>query len=1069
MMMKPKMPKGLSALLAPMFCAGMLAAPAYAVTTQPIAKASLVFGEESGVIAVEAEHFFEQTGTDKRAWYLTTAKSAPKASNDADGPHVVGSAGGAYLEILPDTRHHHGHKLIQGVNFSPTPGKLGVLSYKVNVETPGRWYVWVRAHSTGSEDNGLHVGLDGEWPASGQRLQWCEGKKTWRWDSKQRTEKTHCGEAGKIFLDIKEAGEHVIQFSMREDGFEFDKWAMTLDKNFSRPENVGPVSVIKKGNAPRAFVVPSGYSDPVLVKKKALVKSTGDYAAPAAVLVAKALTMGASDFPAEGTGFYVDKGRWMAINPDKNKTATTSSSFPFAEGMFNITLLAVGENDGGSSYSVVINDVKIGDHTAPLSKGMFEEGAKYHRTWKNIGVSPGDVVTVTSTIASADGMEYSRARWAGLKFAPADAKTRRANKTFLAAVGKKAASVPTVAAKPRKTGPALVLPRSPNGDGKATVSGELKEWHKVTLDIAGPYAHENDNQPNPFTDYRMTATFTHESGSPSYQVPGYFAADGNAANSSAKSGTTWRAHLSPDKAGTWKYSVSFKRGKNTALSVGESGKAMAKFSSAKGSFKVGKTDKSGVDYRGKGRLQYVGKRYLQFAGNGEYFIKAGADAPETFLAYADFDDTVGGNLKKAPIKTWSKHVQDWNAGDPTWKGGRGKGMIGALNYLSGKGCNVFSFLPYNAGGDGDNVWPFVSRNEKFHYDCSKLDQWGVIFDHATLKGLYLHFKLQETEMDDNRRGHKSASDRTVPTSLDGGKLGPERKLYCREIIARFGHALALNWNLGEENTQSTQEQQDMIDYIAAVDAYDHNIVLHTYPDQQDKIYKPLIGDKSKLTGLSLQNSAVKDTHWQTVKWVEASTKAGKPWIVAFDESGTASHGQVPDWGYQGFKGMDASGAEVYDQHVVRNQTLWGTLMGGGGGVEYYFGYKLPENDIICEDWRSRDQSWEDCARALNFFREHVPIAETMPADDLIGAGQKDNSKYCLAKKGSVYVVYLNNGGTTDLDLSDAKGKLGIKWFNPRVGGSLVDGSVKSVKGGSRVSIGNPPSDNDKDWVALIQK
>ena len=36
---------------------------------------------------------------------------------------------------------------------------------------------------------------------------------------------------------------------------------------------------------------------------------------------------------------------------------------------------------------------------------------------------------------------------------------------------------------------------------------------------------------------------------------------------------------------------------------------------------------------------------------------------------------------------------------------------GAINYLSGKGCNVFSFLPYNAGGDGDNVWPFVERGK----------------------------------------------------------------------------------------------------------------------------------------------------------------------------------------------------------------------------------------------------------------------------------------------------------------------------------------------------------------------
>ena len=81
-------------------------------------------------------------------------------------------------------------------------------------------------------------------------------------------------------------------------------------------------------------------------------------------------------------------------------------------------------------------------------------------------------------------------------------------------------------------------------------------------------------------------------------------------------------------------------------------------------------------------------------------------------------------------------------------------MIGALNYLSSTGCNAFSFLTYNAGGDGDNVWPYVSRDDPTHFDCSKLHQWGVVFDHAQSRGLYLHFKLQETENDDDRRGHR---------------------------------------------------------------------------------------------------------------------------------------------------------------------------------------------------------------------------------------------------------------------------------------------------------------------------
>ena len=98
-----------------------------------------------------------------------------------------------------------------------------------------------------------------------------------------------------------------------------------------------------------------------------------------------------------------------------------------------------------------------------------------------------------------------------------------------------------------------------------------------------------------------------------------------------------------------------------------------------------------------------------------------------------------------------------------------------------------------------------------------------------------------------------------------------------------------------------------------------------------------------------------------------SAKAGKPWVVAFDESVQAAHAQCPDLGYQGFDGHDRTGKMAYTQHKVRKQTLWGTLMGGGAGCEYYFGYQFDENDIDCEDWRSRDQSWDYCRIAIGFF------------------------------------------------------------------------------------------------------
>jgi hypothetical protein len=46
-----------------------------------------------------------------------------------------------------------------------------------------------------------------------------------------------------IYLEIAETGTHEIQFSMREDGFEFDKFVLT--KAYEKPEGVGPEELIK--------------------------------------------------------------------------------------------------------------------------------------------------------------------------------------------------------------------------------------------------------------------------------------------------------------------------------------------------------------------------------------------------------------------------------------------------------------------------------------------------------------------------------------------------------------------------------------------------------------------------------------------------------------------------------------------------------------------------------------------------------------------------------------------------------------------------------------------------------
>ena len=161
---------------------------------------------------------------------------------------------------------------------------------------------------------------------------------------------------------------------------------------------------------------------------------------------------------------------------------------------------------------------------------------------------------------------------------------------------------------------------------------------------------------------------------------------------------------------------------------------------------------------------------------------------------------------------------------------------------------------------------------------------------------------------------------------------------------------------------------------------------------------------------------------------------------------------------------------AHTQHEVRKYTLWGTLMAGGAGCEYYFGYQFVENDILCEDWRSRDQSWDYCRIAINFFHDQkIPFWEMENADELVGNNDHGTSKYCLAKHNDTYLVYLPNGSQTTLDLSKADGEYSVQWFNPRSGGELQVGSETSVTGGQSVDLGVAPNDADEDWVVLVRK
>lgn len=558
-----------------------------------------------------------------------------------------------------------------------------------------------------------------------------------------------------------------------------------------------------------------------------------------------------------------------------------------------------------------------------------------------------------------------------------------------------------------------------------TFEGETRCWHRLTLTFQGPWACETGS-PNPFLDYRLEVTFT--DGSSTYVVPGFFAADGDAAETGADCGDRWRVHFTPGTTGNWTWTASFVQGAGAAVNPWAG--TPAAFDGASGSFHAYASDKTGDDFRHKGRLDYRNRRYLKFIGTKDYFIMTGAGSPENFLAYQEFDGTFNESGTDY-TKSYAPHAADWNPGDPTWQGGQGKGIIGAVNYLASQGVNSHYFLTFNADGDGDDVWPWILPASYDRFDVSKLDQWGIVFGYMDRKGIVKHVVTQEQENDQH---------------LDGGNLGTDRKLYYRELVARFGHLLGLIWNLGEENTCSDWQVKQHASYLRSIDPYDHLIQTHTHTFEKDAVYAPLLGYPD-YEGASLQVANPSFADDDTNDWIRQSEDAGRPWAVFLSEIGPANAGVMPD-------------ADDPGHDEVRRGFLWNHLLHGGAGVEWYFGYNYAHNDLTCEDYRSRDNMWAQSRIAREFF-ETIPFHRMASRDDLVSRWDT----YCFALPGKLYIVQVPDNDYTDLTLEEP-GAYYMAWFDPRNGGELIDvETFTNATPGGTWRIQNPPT--DEDWIAVV--
>jgi len=558
------------------------------------------------------------------------------------------------------------------------------------------------------------------------------------------------------------------------------------------------------------------------------------------------------------------------------------------------------------------------------------------------------------------------------------------------------------------------------------IAGNYKAYQKMTFSWEGPELAENKET---FLNFRMELSFTDPDGQ-KILVPGYFAADGDAGETGAESGNIWRAHLLPLKPGKWGYEVSFSEGENIAIpSENSSGTSLA-FDGQKGSFTVLPAEKSQSGFLAKGKLQYIGEHFLQFT-NGDYFFKMGANAPEVLLQYKDFDGTDSE-------REYKDHVADWKEGDLLWQGEKGKGIVGVINYLKEQGINTHYFLLMNAYGDGKAAFPWKGKDDYYGYDVSKLDQWQFLFDYMMQEGMMTHFVLSEQE------------NQSYFEYKEGGDFADGRKIFYRELAARFGYLNAVTWNIGEENgwemeptygkSITTDQRKQFAAYLSDLMPYNELIVVHNGPSTTDAIFEDLVGDPF-YSGISFQGNYedVNQGYGRILHWRNESAAAGRPWVVTYDEPYT--------------------GPEYPDVDVWRKNSLWASLMAGAAGMELYIG---KGEDLKIQDYRKYKAYYEMMNHAKNFFTTSgIPFQQLNP--QISG----NTNTWVLSAEEEVFVVYLREGGEVELNLPSEVFE--IHWFDPRTGDWSQNEALKQVSGEENTYLGKAPNEPDLDWVVLLKK
>ena len=239
--------------------------------------------------------------------------------------------------------------------------------------------------------------------------------------------------------------------------------------------------------------------------------------------------------------------------------------------------------------------------------------------------------------------------------------------------------------------------------------------------------------------------------------------------------------------------------------------------------------------------------------------------------------------------------------------------------------------------------------------------------------------------------------------------------FVRYMVARYA-AYNVIWIVsGEfEEESSPSEYAYHGNTIYQIDPYKHPISIHTINSNNE------FGNDAWLTYIMLQTGD--NLHTKVIN----DRTYDKPVVVGETQYLIDSEISLDDW----------------------RKLHWSIVMAGGYfDTGYQYIYYDPDHHYSKPytgwnlNYPTNLQGMAQMKYLYDFFQK-VEFWNMTPSDHLVISG----IAYSLANIGQEYVIYLPDGGSVTVDLSDASGTLNVKWYDPKTGRYYDEGTV--IGGGS---------------------